>query len=126
MANGVPTMAMGVRGRRVGRSVVSEASSLPVEVTRESDRFSRLLREMRKRSRLTTVELAGRMGISPSSVTQYFYRKRGAGGTSTVRWFLRFASACGCRVYVTYPSRAAVEGLRGTSVDAVIREVRDG
>ena len=49
-------MAMGVRGRVVGRSVVSESESMPIEVTRDEDRFARLLREMRKRSNLTTKE----------------------------------------------------------------------
>jgi transcriptional regulator with XRE-family HTH domain len=117
-------MAMGVRGRVVGRSVVSESESMPIEVTRDEDRFARLLREMRKRSNLTTKELASRLSVTPGSIAQYFYRKRGVGGTSTLRWFLRFASACGCRVYVTYPSREVVAGLRERPMEgAVLREV---
>ena len=72
-------MAMGVRGRVVGRSVVSESESMPIEVTRDEDRFARLLREMRKRSNLTTKELASRLSVTPGSIAQYFYRKRGVG-----------------------------------------------
>jgi transcriptional regulator with XRE-family HTH domain len=117
-------MAMGVKGRSIRPSVVSESESMPIEVTRDEDRFARLLREMRKRSNLTTKELAERLAVTPGSIAQYFYRKRGVGGTSTLRWFLRFASACGCRVYVTYPSRAVVEGLRDRPMEgAVLREV---
>jgi len=109
--SGPATLAIGGRGQAVGRSVASEAASVPVDVTLTVDRFARLLREMRERSQLTTRQLAGRMGVERDSLTQYFYRKRGSGGTSSLRWFLRFASACGCRVYVTYPSRTVVEGL---------------
>ena len=68
--------------------------------------FGELLQEMRLRAGLTIPALAARMDVEANALHQYFYRKRGVGGTSTVRWFLRFAEACGCGVTVTFPVSA--------------------
>jgi transcriptional regulator with XRE-family HTH domain len=69
----------------------------------EWQEWSELLQEMRLRAGLTVRELADRMGVTPGAIHQYYYNKRGVGGTSTVRWFMRYAEACGCRVSLTYP-----------------------
>ena len=57
---------------------------------------------------MTVRGVAERMGVTESSVHQYFYRQRGDLGSSTLRWFLRYADACGCEVSVSYP-----EGRKG-------------
>ena len=74
----------------------------------DGEAFAALLQEMRDRAGLTVPEVAHRMGVEPNAVHQYFYRKRGVGGTSTMRWFTRYAEACGCEVSVSYP-----EGRKG-------------
>jgi|GEM_PF-6631311 hypothetical protein len=68
--------------------------------------FGALLQEMKSRSGLTVPVLAYRMGVVPNAIHQYFYRKRGVGGTSTMRWFLRYAEACGCEVTLRFPESA--------------------
>ena len=65
--------------------------------------FAELLQEMKDRAAMTVPELAARMGVAPNAVHQYFYKKRGTGGTSTMKWFVRYAEACGCEVVVTFP-----------------------
>jgi hypothetical protein len=67
-------------------------------------RWSEVLQEMRLRAGLTVKQLAERMGCTEGSLHQYYYQKRGVGGTSTLRWFMRYAEACGCRVSMTYPA----------------------
>ena len=94
----IPTL----RPQRGGSS--SRSAGVKYEITQDQEGFGGLLKSMRERSMLTTKMLAGRLGGKPASVNQYLYRKRGQGGTSTLRWFLRFAEACGCKVYVTFPS----------------------
>ena len=87
--------------RRRSRPVVrrEEVSS---EVVADQAGFAALLREMKLRAGLTVPEVAARMGVSPNTVHQYFYRKRGRGGTSTMKWFLRYAEACDCQVVVEW------------------------
>jgi transcriptional regulator with XRE-family HTH domain len=122
----IPMLSIGPRGQkpRVRRLVRDEATSLPVTVTEDPDRFARVLRQMRSRSQLSIRELAERLGCTQGSLTQYFYRKRGREGSGTLRWFLRFASACGCRVYVTYPSAEDARGLaQNPTVKAVMYEL---
>ena len=63
----------------------------------------RLLQDMRASSGLSLRALAERMGIERGSLNQYFWQRRG-GGSSRLSWFLRFAEACGCRVWLTFPS----------------------
>ena len=58
--------------------------------------------------------MARKLGIEPNSITQYLYRKRGQGGSSTLRWFLRFAEACGCRGYLVFPAPDSVRHLERT------------
>jgi transcriptional regulator with XRE-family HTH domain len=76
---------------------------LPYCVGSDDGAFSQLIQEMRIRAGMTFREVSERMGVSENAVHQYFYRKRGAGGTSTLRWFLRYADACGCEVSVSFP-----------------------
>ena len=63
----------------------------------------RILQQMRAESGLSLRALAERMGIRRDSLNQYFWQRRG-GGSSRLGWFLRFAEACGCRVWLTFPS----------------------
>ena len=63
----------------------------------------RLLQDMRAASGLSLRALAERMGIQRGSLNQYFWQRRG-GGSSRLSWFLRFAEACGCKVWLTFPS----------------------
>ena len=86
-------------------SPVPEASEVPLTfaVAQDPAGFAELLQEMKLRAAMTVPELAARMGVAPNAVHQYFYRKRGVGGTSTIRWFLRYAEACGCAVTLTFP-----------------------
>lgn len=72
---------------------------------------------MRRRSGLTTRMLAAKLGIAPMSINEYFYRKRGVGGTSTLKWFLRLAEACGCKVYITFPGE---DHAKRVDVDGVV------
>jgi transcriptional regulator with XRE-family HTH domain len=92
-------MVSGVRRHREQARQVDVGSALAVHPRA----FSELLQEMRLRAGLTIPELAARMDVEANALHQYFYRKRGVGGTSTIRWFLRFAEACGCGVTVTFP-----------------------
>lgn len=80
-----------------------ERQGVSFAVAADPKSFGHLLTTMRQRSLLTTRMLAAKLGVAPASVNQYFYRKRGSGGTSTLKWFLRFAEACGCKVYITFP-----------------------
>ena len=73
-------------------------------VCAEDGAFARMVQEMRLRAGLTINELAAEMGVSRGAVHQYLYRRRGEGGTSTVRWFLRCAAACRCEVTVQFPA----------------------
>jgi len=82
----------------------ARTQNVTFDVVTDKRRFAHLIREMRVQSMLTTRTLANRLGIRQASLNQYFYRKRGAGGTSTLKWFLRFAEACGCQLYITFPS----------------------
>ena len=66
-------------------------------------RLHRILQEMRRQSGLSLRALAERMGIQRDSLNQYFWQRRG-GGSSRLSWFLRYAEACGCKVWLTFPS----------------------
>jgi transcriptional regulator with XRE-family HTH domain len=79
----------------------------------DGEAFAALLQEMRDRAGLTVPEVAHRMGVEPNAVHQYFYRKRGVGGTSTMRWFTRYAEACGCEVRLTFPEVTRGGGAYG-------------
>lgn len=66
--------------------------------------FQKLLKDMKAQSGLSTRALAERMGIQRESLNHYFWAKRGEGGTSKLNWFLRYAEACGCTIWCTFPS----------------------
>lgn len=87
----------GVRGK-------PEASiGLTYDLGANTEGFSSLLQEMRNRAGLTIGALSAKLDMRPGSMYQYFYKKRGVGGSSTMRWFLRYAEACGCEVTLTFP-----------------------
>ena len=83
-----------------------ERRGISYAVAADPKSFGELLGAMRQRSMLTTRMLAAKLGVVPASINQYFYRKRGKGGTSTLKWFLRYAEACGCKVYITFPGES--------------------
>lgn len=92
---------------RTGRTrEQAERQGISYAIASDPRSYGTLLGEMRRRSLLTTRMLAAKLGVAPMSINQYFYRKRGVGGTSTLKWFLRFAEACGCTVYITFPGEA--------------------
>ena len=84
------------------REAPSEVT-LTYGVAENPEGFAKLLQEMKLRASLTAPEIAAKLGVTPNAVHQYFYKKRGAGGTSTMKWFVRYAEACGCEVVVTFP-----------------------
>jgi len=86
------------------KATEKRGQSIPYELTLQRGAFAALLKEMQRRSTLTTRTLSKKLGVEPNSINQYFYKKRGMGGSSTLKWFLRFAEACGCRVHLTFPS----------------------
>jgi len=92
---------MGISGGR--KREVSSEVPLTFAVAQDPAGFAELLQEMKMRSALTAPEIAARLGVTPNAVHQYFYKKRGTGGTSTMKWFVRYAEACGCEVVVTFP-----------------------
>jgi len=98
----------GFLGVSVGtRRVESKSEAeMTYALAKDPSAFGELLQEMKSRVGLTVPVLAYRMGVAPNAVHQYFYRKRGAGGTSTIRWFLRYAEACGCEVTLRFPASA--------------------
>jgi transcriptional regulator with XRE-family HTH domain len=81
-----------------------EGESLPYAAMEEEGEFARVLQEMRLRAGVTVKDLAETMGITTGSLHQYLYRQRGDGGSSTMRWFLRYVEACGGAVTLTYPT----------------------
>lgn len=78
--------------------------------------FAQLLKEMRAKSGLTTRQIATKMGITRESLNQYFWLKRGSGGTSRMSWFLRYAEACGCVLWLTYPSNKDQVQLKASAL----------
>lgn len=98
-------MRLSQRGVPVSGSMEDSTKDLTWEWGASHEGFAELLQEMKDRAAMTVPELAARMGVAPNAVHQYFYKKRGAGGTSTMKWFLRYAEVCGCRVTLTFPDR---------------------
>jgi hypothetical protein len=96
---------VGLSSRPRRASSKSEAE-MTYALAEDPSAFGALLQEMKSRSGLTVPVLAYRMGVVPNAIHQYFYRKRGVGGTSTMRWFLRYAEACGCEVTLRFPESA--------------------
>ena len=95
---------------------------IPYELTLHGGAFAALLKEMQRRSTLSTRALSKKLGVEPNSINQYFYKKRGMGGSSTMKWFLRFAEACGCRVYLTFPSDREVRHLERRPMNVPVIE----
>jgi hypothetical protein len=93
-----------LRPQRYRGSGIPRTAGVKFEIADSPESFGGLLKAMRERSMLTTKMLASKLGVKPASVNQYLYRKRGQGGTSTLRWFLRYAEACGCKVYISFPT----------------------
>ena len=93
-----------LRPQRSSGSGLPRTAGVKFEIADSPESFGGLLKTMRERSMLTTKMLAAKLGVRPASINQYLYRKRGEGGTSTLRWFLRYAEACGCKVYISFPS----------------------
>lgn len=67
--------------------------------------MSRLLKKMRHASGLSVRAVAERMGIQRESLNQYYWQKRGRKGSSRLEWFLRYAEATGCTIWLTFPSQ---------------------
>jgi len=95
------------------RERVPESVVVSYALGADPEGFAALLQEMRSRSGLTIVAVCAILGVRPGSMYQYFYKKRGVGGTSTMRWFLRYAEACGCEVTVRFPKSERSVRLRG-------------
>lgn len=66
--------------------------------------LGKLLKSMKAASGLTTRQIATQMGIEKESLDQYFWSKVAKGGTGRLSWFLRFAEATGCQIWITFPS----------------------
>jgi hypothetical protein len=92
------------KAKPVTQAPEARTQGVSFDIVTDKRRFASLIKEMRVQSMLPTRVLANRLGVRQASLNQYFYRKRGSGGTSTLKWFLRFAEACGCRLYITFPS----------------------
>ena len=99
------------KAKAAERPAAARTRGISFDIVTDKQRFSSLIREMRIQSMQPTRILANRLGVRQASLKQYFYRKRGSGGTSTLKWFLRFAEACGCRIYITFPSARDADKL---------------
>lgn len=73
--------------------------------------FKQLLLDMRRKSGLTIAAVAARLGVDRTTIKKYYAGKRGAKRSSTMRWFLRYAEACGCKVYVVFPTKEQARHL---------------
>lgn len=93
-----------LRPQRYRGSGIPRTAGVKFEIATDPESFGGLLKAMREKSMLTTKMLAAKLGVRPASINQYLYRKRGQGGTSTLRWFLRYAEACGCKVHISFPT----------------------
>ena len=106
--------------RFFGKAKVTErppeerTKGISFDIVTDKQRFASLIREMRVQSMQPTRILANRLGVRQASLNQYFYRKRGSGGTRTRKWFLRCAEACGWRGYITFPSMRESDKLDAT------------
>ena len=105
-----PSTLSPVSGRRLS-TTLPRYEAVTYALTRDGGAFATLLRDMQRHASLTTRALARKLGIEPNSINQYLYKKRGRGGTSTLKWFLRFGEACGCRVHLTFPSPEDIRRL---------------
>jgi hypothetical protein len=108
-SKGPKTLSPIVRSVKPAAEVQSRGVSY--ELTLHGGAFAALLKEMQRRSTLSTRALSKKLGVEPNSINQYFYKKRGMGGSSTMKWFLRFAEACGCRLYLTFPTERELRRL---------------
>lgn len=106
---GQKTLSPVVRTIKPAAKIASRGISY--ELTLHGEAFAALLKEMQRRSTLTTRALSKKLGVEPNSINQYYYKKRGMGGSSTIKWFLRFAEACGCRLYLTFPTERELRQL---------------
>ena len=117
-----------------------EAVGVDYAVGANPAEFGALLQEMRSRAGLTIAAVCAKLEIRPGTMYQYFYKKRGVGGTRTMRWFLRYATTCGCEVTLRFPGTSRGEekvvlthdetvdqaGSDGTRVDDSLRGTHRG
>lgn len=108
----LPPMIGAAPPRTNGTATDRRSRLLKAEVVAKEQGMGRLLRAMRDASGLTTRQIAKRMGIEKESLAQRYWERTGKGGTSRLDWFLRYAEATGCRIYVTYPSMKEQYQLR--------------
>jgi hypothetical protein len=66
--------------------------------------FGNLLKEMRTKSGMSLPRLARRLDCSYRNLSRFMYTRR-TGGSSTLKWFLRFCEATGCKLYLVFPSK---------------------
>ena len=66
--------------------------------------FGNLLKRMRTKSGLSLPRLARKLDVSYRNLSRFLYTRR-AGGSSTIKWFLRFAEATGCKLYMVFPTK---------------------
>lgn len=70
----------------------------------QDGQFRDLLVAMRRKSGLTIAAVARRLNVDRSSIKKYYDRKRGKKASSRLSWFMRYAEATGCKVYVVFPT----------------------
>ena len=66
--------------------------------------FGGLLKLMRTKSGMSLPRLASKLEVSYRNLSRFLYTRR-SGGSSTIKWFLRFAAATGCKLYLVFPSK---------------------
>lgn len=93
-------------------STVTKGKRLNPKVVAGEFGFAHLLKDMKAASGLTTRQIAKLMGIEKESLDQYFWSKRGRGGSSRLNWFMRFAVATGCTIWLSFPSQHGQVQLR--------------
>jgi len=84
---------------------------LDYEIHQEIGQFRDLLIAMRRKARLSIAGCARRLGVKPETINQYYRSKRGAGGNASLIWFLRYAEATGCKIYLVFPTDHEVRKL---------------
>ena len=94
------------------RQIERKSSRLKADSMAGERGFVQKLKAMKQQSGLSTRAIAKRMGIQRESLNQYFWMRRGKGGSGRLSWFLRYAEATGCSVWLTYPSLHEQEKLK--------------
>lgn len=71
----------------------------------------KLLKDMKHASGLTSRQIARKLGTTRENVEQHFWRY-GNGGTGRLIWFLQYAEATGCEIWVSFPSKHTAEEMK--------------